>query len=131
MSVGGRSVSIFTEIQEIKINLDGNGGVISTGVGNSFYTVSDYGSIVGWYITGNPSGSITVDVWKKFQAIPSGAGDSICGGEKPSLVASQLNSDTDLTSWNIYLVPGDVLGINIESVSGITNCVITLKVSKP
>lgn len=130
MSVGGRSVSLFTEAQEIKINLDNGGSVITTGDGTSFYQVSDYGQIVGWYITGYPSGSIVIDILKKFNSIPSVL-DSITGSEKPTLSGGQLANDVDLTTWtNRNLIPGDVLGIAILSVTSLTNCVITLKVAK-
>lgn len=130
MSVGGRSVSVFTESQEIKINLDGGGAVILAGDLPSFYVISDYGQISSWYITGTPSGSIVVDIWKATNAIPTAA-NSIVGSEPPTLIAGRLSSDTDLTTWSDRNVaPGDVLGCSITSISNLTNCVVTLKITK-
>lgn len=130
MSVGGRSVSVFTEVQEIKINLDNSGAVLTAGIGTSFYTVSDIGQIVGWYVTGYPAGSIVIDILKRNGAIPTPA-DVISINEKPALFGSQINNDIDLTTWSDRnLQVGDILGINILSVATLTNCVVTIKVAK-
>lgn len=128
--IGHRGVWANRDIDEIKVNLDNGGSVITTGEGTAFYTASEYGKIVGWHITGYPTGSIVIDVWKKAEGIPTNL-DSITGSEKPTLVNQQINSDTKLTTWtNQRIRPGDVLGIEIESVSNLTSCVLTLKIQR-
>lgn len=117
------------DIEEIKANLDNDGAVLTTGLGSFFYTTTYRGIIVAWYITGSPSGSIVIDVLKKNAAIPT-TSDSIAGTEKPTLSSQQLNNNTTLSSWSRDVVPGDVFGINIESVSSLTGCVLTLSIQR-
>jgi hypothetical protein len=115
--------------REIKITIDGDGAVITTGVKPSYFTVATAGTISAWYISGTPSGSIVVDIIKAAGAIPV-AGDSMTGGtDRPSLTSATVNSDTNITGWTTRtLTAGDVLGVNIISASTVTNVVITLKV---
>jgi hypothetical protein len=128
--IGKRGVWANHDVDEIKVNLDNGGSVITTGEGTSFYTASEYGKIIGWHITGYPSGSIVLDIWKRAGAIPTNA-DSITGTEKPTLSSQQINSDTNLTTWTDKRIrPGDVLGIEIESVSSLTSCVLTLIIQR-
>lgn len=128
--IGKRGVWATRDIDEIKVNLDNGGSVITTGEGTAFYTASEYGKIIGWHITGYPSGSIIIDLWKRSNAIPTNL-DSITGSEKPTLNSQQINSDTELTTWTDRQIrPGDVLGINIQSVSNLTSCVLTLKIQR-
>lgn len=115
-------------VKELKINLDNNGSVLTSGLGTSYYTSTFSGTIVGWYITGYPAGSIVVDILKKAGDVPTKV-DSIAGTEKPTLSSQSVNSDLSITTWTgVTVSPGDVFGIDIESVSTLTNCVITLKV---
>jgi hypothetical protein len=128
--IGHRGVWARREVDEIKVNLDNDGAVLTTGEGGSFYTASDHARIVGWYITGYPSGSIVLDVWKRAGDIPTNL-DSITGSEKPTLVNQTLNSNTNLTTWTDKRIrPGDVFGLEIESVSALTSCVLTIQIQK-
>lgn len=84
---------------------------------------------MGWEITGFPTGSIVVDIWKAPNGIPTGA-NSIVGSEPPTLVNAQLSNDLSLDTWNRKIEALDVFAVNIVSVSLLQTCVITLKVLK-
>jgi hypothetical protein len=101
---------------------------LSTGVKR--YLVMPFNcTITRWDIVGDQSGSVVVDVWKANNAIPTVA-NTITGTEKPTLASQQLNSDTALSSWTTSISTGDVLGFNIDSVSGLSGFTLTIKVEK-
>jgi hypothetical protein len=109
--------------------MENGGSVLATGLVNSYYTAGNAGRIVGWYLTGFPSGSIVIDVLKRDVGLPT-ASDTIAGSEKPTLVSQTQNSDINLDTWTTRFNAGDTFAINIQSVSTITNAVLTLKFLK-
>lgn len=130
MSVSVASgVSYVYPSDEIKVTLDGGGAAIALGPTNSFYTISTPGRIVSWYISGYPSGSISLDIWKKSNAIPTAA-DTICAGNYPRLISQQQNKDTLLTGWTKDFKTNDILSVSVVSNTGIQNVVLTLKIEK-
>jgi hypothetical protein len=101
------------------VTVDGAGAVLTTGQ-KGYITIPFTGTIAGWYIVADQSGSIVMDVWKKASpTIPVNA-DSITGSEKPTLSAAQFASDVALTTWTTNVTAGDIIGFEIESVSTIT-----------
>ena len=130
MSVGGPGVSIVYPIEEIVVNLENGGEVLTTGVSEAFYVVSFKGEILGWHLVANTEGILTVDILKAFESVPTEF-DSIAGTEVPSLNNQQYNSDTVLSTWSeTRLDPGDILGINVIAASGISQATITFKIQK-
>ena len=129
VSVAG-DVSYVLPSEEIRINLENAGSVITTGVSASNYMASYNGIIRSWEVVGIPAGSIVVDVLKANLAIPT-VGDRISASDPPTLSSQNLNKNLTITGWSdVQVRVGDVFGINIVSVSSLTNVVITLKVSK-
>ena len=115
-------------ISSVGITIDGSGAAITTGVKG--YVVVPYGAtITGWYLIGNPSGSLVIDVWKASGAIPTVA-NTIAGTEKPTLSSAQLANDTDLSSWTTGIAAGDVIGFNVDSCSGCTWASLVIAVTK-
>lgn len=75
------------------------------------------------------SGSIVVDIWKDSYAnYPPTVTDSICGSAKPTLSSAIKNQDSTLTGWSKTLVAGDIIGLNVDSVSAVTRVRLELRV---
>ena len=129
MIVSGSGVSITPSYEEIKVNIGQKGTApIVTGVSREHYVATYHGTIVGWAITGYPSGSIVVDVLKKYQDLPQ-SWDTITGSDPPTLSSQDLNSNLQITAWSdVYVRPGDVFGINILSVTDVEHAVVTLQI---
>jgi hypothetical protein len=113
----------------IVITLDGAGAVIPTGDTKTYFVCPFAGFITAWYLTGDPSGSIVIDVWKVAGAIPTVA-NTIAGSELPTLVAAALSNDTALTTWTTAVAEGDVFGFAVNSASTVTKAVLTIKITK-
>ena len=125
---GGVSYVLPTE--EIRINLENSGSVLSPGVGQANYMASYDGRITAWEIVGIPAGSIVVHVLKRNLAVPDSTND-ITGSDPPTLTNENLNSNNQISGWtDVYVTKGDVFGVEIISASTVTNVVVTLKVEK-
>src|SRR3990167_147673 len=114
----------------IKITLDGQGGVISTGL-KGFTEVPYAGTITGWTILGDQTGSIVLDIWADSYAnfAPTVA-DTITGSEKPTLSSAQKNQDLTLTTWTTAVTANTILGINVDSATTITKCTLIIYITK-
>lgn len=110
--------------------IDGGGSPITTGL-KGFIPVVYGGTITGWKIYADVSGSIVVDVWKDTYAnFPPVVGDSIAGSEKPTLSSAVKNEDTTLSSWTPTVAAGDVLAFNVDSAATVTRVVIVLTITR-
>lgn len=109
------------------ITIDGAGNVITTGFKQ--YLIVPYNCVViGWYIIANAVGSCVIDVWKDV-TIPT-SGDSITGTEKPTLTGQQTNSDSSLSTWTTTVNANDIIGFNVDSISGLSKITLVIKVRK-
>lgn len=72
------------------------------------------------------SGSIVVDLNKSsgYAGLPTLT--SICASAKPTLSSAQKYEDTTLTGWTTAVAQGDWIAPEVESVSGLTLCTISL-----
>ncbi len=112
------------------ITVDGNGGVISTGV-KGYLTIPYNATITGWDIFGDQSGSCVIDIWKdSYGNFPPTVADTITGTEKPTLSSQQKNQDNNLTTWTTGLSAGDVLAFNVSSATTVTRVNLHVKVTK-
>lgn len=119
-----RGVSYVNE-RELSININET-PAITNGIGKSYYPIQTEGTIVGWRIAGNTSGTITVKILKAYQVNPTFT-DEISGSNPPMLSSQTQNSSNDLSSWSSRTVrKGDTLGVNIQNSSGLSSVVITL-----
>ena len=76
------------------------------------------------------SGSAVVDVWvDSFANFPPTDADTITASAPPTLSSQVASEDATLTGWTVSLSAGDVLGFNLDSVSGgITSITLILEV---
>lgn len=89
------------------------------------------GTITGWTITSDVSGSAVVNVWKNTYANnPPTVADAISGSEKPTLSSASKNQDLSLTTWTTTTITaGDMLIFNVESASTLTMLTVSLHVT--
>jgi hypothetical protein len=108
------------QLHAIEFGTDGGGSVLSTG-DIHFYQPVDFACTINRIdISGYPSGSITVDVWKAATAIPT-SGNKISASAPLTLSSSQLSQNGSLTGWTTSVSVGDVFGFSIASVTTVQN----------
>lgn len=102
------------------ITIDGGGSAITTGV-KGYIPVPYTGTITGWTILSDVSGSIVIDVWKDTYAnYPPTVADTIAGSEKPTISAATKGQDNSLSTWTTSVTAGDIIGFNVDSASTVT-----------
>ena len=116
-------------VKELTLTFDNGASVLPTGQANIFYTCPYDATITGWAITGSPSGSVAIDVWKAYQSIPT-ISNTISGGNYIILSSSQINGSNNLTGWNQSVRNGDIFEFNINSAATLTRAVLVLKLLK-
>lgn len=107
--------------------------VITTGEKKSARReVKKGGTITGWTILSldDTSGSIGLDVWKDTYAnYPPTVADTITASAKPSVTTATKNTSTTLTSWTTSFSAGDVLSVNVDSVTSFKDVELCLDVT--
>ena len=112
------------------ITIDGSGSSITPGLKN-YLSLPYNGYITGYVIIGDQSGSTSIDIWKdNYGSFPPTSGDSITGGNYPSLSSQQINQDTTLSGWTTNFSVGDIIAFNVLSASTITKINLTINVIK-
>jgi len=129
-ATGVTSVKSGLKTVQVAVTLDGQGGVISTGL-KGFTTIPYSGTITGWQLFADQSGSIVIDVWKDvYASFPPTVADTITGSEKPTLSSVQNNQDLTLTTWTTAVATNDILAINVDSASTVTRCTLVIYITK-
>ena len=117
------------KIGSFGVTVDGVSSTIQVGQ-TGFVTLPYAGTITGWSITTNASGSIQFGVWKAAGAIPVLA-DSIVASAPPTLTTAQFVTSTTLTGWTTTFAAGDVFGFYVNSVSStVKNATLTIRCTK-
>jgi hypothetical protein len=87
-------------------------------------------TVKAWHLLANASGAIVIDVWNDSYAnYPPTNADAMPGaGDEPTIAASGTNAqDTDLSNWDdVSIAAGSTLRFNVDSVTTITRCTLTL-----
>jgi hypothetical protein len=112
------------------ITIDGGGSAITTGV-KGYITIPYNGTITGWDIFADTTGSIVVDVWKDTYAnFPPLVADSIAGSEKPTLSSAVKNQDLTLSTWTTSVTAGDIVAFNVDSATSVTRVNLIIYITK-
>ena len=114
-------------LRTVGITVDGGGSALTTGL-KGFYRVPFSGTITGYSLQSDITGSVVFDVWKANDSIPDN-GDSITASVQPTLSSAQYVDSTTLTGWNIDVNAGDVIGFNIDSASTLTRVTLQLYIT--
>lgn len=117
----------FSAIQYI---FDGGGVVITTGIQGDIEVPFNC-TITKAILLADQTGSIVVDIWKDTYAnYPATIADTIVAAAKPTISSAIKSSDGTLTGWTTTLTKGDILRLNVDSVTSIQKCTLILEVSK-
>jgi|GEM_PF-7083278 len=109
---------------QVAITVDGGGVVLTTG-NKAYLRILRAGTIIGWTILADQSGSIAFDIFKStFAGYPPAA--SIVAAAPPTLVTTDHGESSTLTGWTISVAAGDVLGFSITSVTTIQRVTLQL-----
>lgn len=111
---------------DITVQFDGGSSPITNGV-KGYVPVDFSGTIIGWTLVGDQSGSMVVDVWKDtYTNYPPTVADTITASAKPTISTSLKGKSSTLTGWTTSFSAGDVFGFNIDSNSAIKFATLSL-----
>jgi hypothetical protein len=108
--------------------IDGGGSVPATGA-KGFIQCPYAGTITGWTMLGDVSGSAQITVSKgTYAAFPTVS--SIVASAPPKLTTAQKNTSTTLTGWTTAVAVGDILSFNLDSVLTCTRITLELQITR-
>jgi hypothetical protein len=114
----------------ICFDIDGGGAEPDTGV-RCWVRAPFAGTIVSARALADQTGSVVCDIWRDIYGnYPPTNGDSITGSAPVTISAGVKSEDTTLTGWTTGIAEGDILALNVDSVSGITHVLVELVVAK-
>lgn len=104
--------------QRMTFIIDGNGASIVAGT-VAYFPLGAPGTITGWYMVQNDTGSIQIDPWiAAWGADLPTVSDSIAASDKPFISSAKTNSDLSPTGWTPDFEAGDIMAIKVDSASG-------------
>ncbi len=114
----------------ISFLIDGGGGVISTGIKGDL-EIPFACVITAATALADQSGSIVVDIWKDTYAnYPPTDADSITASAPVTISTATKSQDTTLTGWTTAVAAGSILRFNVDSITSLTRCLVSLKYRK-
>lgn len=128
------TITHFTDTAKegtIQYVIDGGGTVITTGIKNDLDV--PFNAVLYGYqsLVDGASGKIQVDIWKDvFANFPPTSADTMVGGNPVLLSAVTSKSDTTLSGWTTQITKGDVLRFNVDAISALTKCTISLRLRR-
>lgn len=114
---------------------DGGGAALTTGM-KGYIEVPFNCTIEEATLLADTSGSIVVDIFKcTYAQFDAGvthpvSADKITASSPPTISSGTKYQDSTLSGWTRTITAGDILGININSVTSITRVTLSLEVSK-
>ena len=129
-STGRVSLPATPQLATLTFVIDGGGAAIAIGIKGDL-EIPFACTINQVTLLADQSGSIVVDIWKDSYANypPTGA-DSITASAKPAISTATKSQDATLTGWTTAIAAGDTLRFNVDSISTIQRCTLSLKVTK-
>lgn len=110
---------------------DGTNAIDSSTEREQWLELNFDGTIEGYSLTADVSGSIVIDLWKDTYAnYPPVVGDSIVAAAKPTLSAAQKAQDTTLTGWTTTFARGQTLKAHVDSAGTVKAVTLTLYIVK-
>jgi hypothetical protein len=110
------------------IVIDGGGSTPTTG-SKGFLQVPFAGTITGWTLIADVSGSASITVKKStFAAFPTNS--SIVAAAPPALSSQQNATSTTLTGWTTAVAAGDVLEFVLASATTVKRLVLELQITR-
>lgn len=129
---GNPTIDIPARIANVAIGftIDGGGNVITTGL-KGCLEMPYAGTISGWTIVSDVSGSAVIDVWSgSYSTYPLSVSNTITGADKPTLSSQQKNQNLTLSAWTTSLSLGDFVCFNVDSATTVTRVLVSIRVSR-
>lgn len=123
-------------IADIVFPIDGGGSAIATTTctyAKCWLQVDFPCTIISSTLLAAPSGSIILNVTRTtYSAFDGGVthpvvGDKITSSTPPTIASGTKATDSTLAGWTTALNAGDILAVNVDAASTVTNAVLTLK----
>lgn len=77
------------------------------------------------------SGSIVVDLWKDTYAnYPATVADAITASAKPTISSTTKATDSTLAGWTTSVTAGDIIRVNVDSVTTCTRVALVIKFTR-
>lgn len=140
-SSGGTNpaISISANIPKsvVGITVDGGGSVPATGI-KGFVQVPYAGTITGWSIVADQSGSASFDIWKVAGTAPPTAPVVPSSGNKISASApaaissaqSAAGGSSAISTWTTTVAAWDTFAFNLSSVTTATRITLELQITR-
>jgi hypothetical protein len=114
-------------LRTITCGFDGQGAPPTAGT-KRYCVCPVAGTITGWRIVGDVSGSAVVDVWKVADgsSLPT-VSNTIAASAKPTLSSAAIAKNDTLTGWTTTVTADDIFGFNVDSASTLTTITVELK----
>lgn len=131
MDNGASALPTFQALStSITFIIDGGGSAITTGIKGDLTIPFGY-TITEWTLLGDQSGSIVVDIWSDaYSAYPPTGADSITASAKPTISTATKGQSSTLTGWTTVIAAGGTLRFNVDSITSLTRCTLSLKVNR-
>lgn len=128
LASGGLNSNII--VHSFGISMDGSGSPITTGV-KGYTEIPFSGTITGWTLLGDVSGSIVVDVWKAaYSSYPPTVSNTITGGTLPTISSAVKGQNLSVSGWTTSVTAGDTIGFNVNSCTGITKATLVIRINR-
>lgn len=109
---------------------DNNGSVFATGIAGDFQ-IPFACTITGVFLLADQTGSMVIDLWKDTYAnYPPTDIDTITASAPVTISSTNKATDTTLTGWTTSVAAGDIIRVNIDSVTAITRFTLVLRVKR-
>jgi heat shock protein HslJ len=110
------------------VTIDGGGSTPTTG-SKAYLQIPFDGTITGWTLIADVSGSASITVKKStFAAFPTNS--SIVASAPPALSSQQNATSTTLTGWTTAVTAGDVLEFVLASATTVKRLVLELQITR-
>lgn len=129
---GGSSI-----VSTAGLTADGGSSTPSTGV-KGYIQIPFAGTIIGWSLIANVSGTLAMDIWKVSSSAPPTAptiptsANIISASAGPSLSSAQSSSvgSSGVSTWTTAVSQWDVLGFQLNSISTITRFTLEIQIQR-
>jgi hypothetical protein len=108
-------------------------GVAVIGTGRRAFIRVPYAcTLTRWTALSDVVGSIQIDVWRDtYVNYPPTNGDSITAAAPIFISANDQNEDASLSGWTVSMSSGDILILNVDSVSTMKYCLVAIDFTVP
>jgi hypothetical protein len=109
---------------------DNNGVVLGTGIQGDLY-IPFACTVTAVTLTADQTGSMVVDLWKaNYSVFPPTVSNTITAAALPTLSSALKYTDSTLTGWTTSVSAGDIIRVNINSVSNVQRFMLALTVTR-